>query len=94
MQAGDYVPLTLALRTPTGTENYYVPVLHVGDIVMPFTTDSHLTTNLPLSRAEVIVEAFDFALPPQSAPGTYPVTVRVQQLIEDVDTGIDVSWAN
>ncbi|MCO5193480.1 MAG: DUF2723 domain-containing protein [Anaerolineae bacterium] len=89
VQAGDYVPLTLALRTPTGTENYYVPVLHVGDIVMPFTTDSHLTTNL-YEPGEVIVERFDFALPHNLAPGTYPVTVRVQQLIEDVDTGIDV----
>lgn len=89
VKAGDYVPLTLALRSPAGTDNYYVPELHVGGMVMPFTTDSHLTTDL-YQPDEVIVERFDFALPHNLAPGTYPVTLRVQQLVADVDSGIDV----
>ena len=60
--AGDYVPLTLALRAPTGTADYFVPVIHVGDLSFPFTTDSHLTTP-QWQPGEIIVEQFDFALP-------------------------------
>lgn len=88
--AGAYVPLTLALRSPAGTDNFYVPVLHVGEMTLPFTTDSHLTTNL-YQPGEVIVERFDFALPHALAAGTYPVTVRLQQLVEDMDAGVALS---
>src|SRR5690606_27796818 len=53
--AGAYVPLTLAMRAPAGTTDYFVPVVHVGELAFPFTTDSHLTT--PQWRpGEIIVE--------------------------------------
>ena len=44
VSAGDYIPLTLAMRSPEGTSDYVVPVVTVGDISFPFTTDSHLVT--------------------------------------------------
>jgi hypothetical protein len=80
--AGDYVPLTLAMRTPTGTDDFYVPVLHVGELVFPFTTDSHLTTP-NWQPGEVIVERFDFALPHDLASGNYPVILDVKNLSAD-----------
>jgi hypothetical protein len=74
------VPLTLAMRAPEGTADYYVPVVRVGDVLTyTFTTDSHLIT--PDWRpGEVIVERFDFALPHDLAAGTYPVTVGLKNL--------------
>ncbi|MCB9420938.1 MAG: DUF2723 domain-containing protein [Ardenticatenaceae bacterium] len=80
--AGDYVPLTLAMRTPTGTADYYVPVLHVGQMEFAFTTDSHLTTPNWLP-GEIIVEQFDFALPHNLAGGSYPVTLDLKNLSAD-----------
>lgn len=80
--AGDYIPLTLAMRTPTGTADYYVPVLHVGEIEYTFTTDSHLTTPNWLP-SEVIVERFDFALPHNLAGGSYPVALDLKNLSTD-----------
>ncbi|MEJ2748975.1 MAG: hypothetical protein P8183_13875, partial [Anaerolineae bacterium] len=77
--AGDYVPLTLAMRAPAGTDDYYVPVLHVGQMEFAFTTDSHLTTPNWLP-GEVIVERFDFALPHDLAGGSYPVTLDLKNL--------------
>ncbi len=80
--AGDYNPLTLALRTPTGTADFYVPVLHVGEMEFAFTTDSHLTTPNWLP-GEVIVERFDFALPHDLAGGSYLVTLDLKNLSAD-----------
>jgi hypothetical protein len=86
VSAGDYVPLTLALRAPLPVSDYYVPVLQVGRppqaITYTFTTDSHLTT--PQWQAgEVIVERFDFALPHDLRAGTYPLTLAVKNLSDD-----------
>ncbi|MBP9503198.1 MAG: DUF2723 domain-containing protein [Candidatus Promineofilum sp.] len=83
--AGDYVPLTLAMRAPAGTADYYVPVVHVGDLEFAFTTDSHVVTPdwLP---GEVIVERFDFALPHDLPDGTYPVTVGLKNLSTDTES--------
>ncbi|HRN68735.1 MAG TPA: DUF2723 domain-containing protein [Promineifilum sp.] len=82
--AGGYVPLTLALRAPAGTADYFVPVVHVGDLSFPFTTDSHLTTP-QWQPGEIIVERFDFALPHDLPGGAYPVTVSLKNLSADVE---------
>ena len=82
--AGDYVSLTLALRAPKGTADYFVPVVHVGDLSFPFTTDSHLTTP-EWQPGEVIVERFDFALPHDLPGGVYPVTVGLKNLSADAE---------
>ena len=84
MAAGDYVPLTLALRAPAATADYFVPVVHVGDLSFPFTTDSHLTTP-EWQPGEVIVERFDFALPHDLPGGVYPVTVGLKNLSADAE---------
>lgn len=80
--AGDYVPLTLALRTPTGTADFYVPVVRVGDLTFTFTTDSHVTTP-NWQPGEVIVERFDLALPHNLPGGDYPVRVDLKNLSTD-----------
>lgn len=85
---GDYVPLTLAMRAPEGTADYYVPVVHVGDRRFAFTTDSHLTTPEWLP-GEVIVERFDFALPHDLPAGDYPVRLTLQNLSRGAETGPD-----
>lgn len=83
--AGEYVPLTLAMRAPSGTVDYFVPVLHVGELAFPFTTDSHLTT--PEWRpGEIIVERFDFALPHDLPGGVYPVSVGLKNLSADAES--------
>jgi hypothetical protein len=84
--AGDYVPLTLAMRAPEGTADYDVPVVRIGDVLTyTFTTDSHLVTP-EWRKGEVIVERFDFALPHDLAAGTYPVTVGLKNLSRDEET--------
>ncbi|HQF70371.1 MAG TPA: hypothetical protein PLH39_03725, partial [Promineifilum sp.] len=83
--AGDYVPLTLALRAPAGTADYYAPVVRVGALSFPFTTDSHLISP-QWQPGEVIVERFDFALPHDLPGGVYPVTVALRNLSTD-ETG-------
>jgi hypothetical protein len=85
--AGDYVPLTLALRAPEGVEDFYVPVVQVGDLTFPFTTDSHLTTP-EWQPGEVIVERFDFALPHDLPGGIYPVSVGLKNLSTDTDPAV------
>ena len=87
VEAGEYVPLTLAMRSPIGTADYYVPVLTIGDLSFPFTTDSHLVT--PQWQAgEIIVERFDFALPHDLPPGEYPLTIGLKNLSTDEDIGV------
>lgn len=83
--AGDYIPLTLAMRAPEGTADYYVPVVYVGDLVFAFTTDSHVVSPdwLP---GEVIVERFDFALPHDLVSGIYPVSVGLKNLSTDMES--------
>jgi hypothetical protein len=88
--AGDYVPLTVAMRTPTGTADFYVPVLHVGQMEFAFTTDSHLTTP-NWQPGEVIVERFDFALPHDLASGSYPVTLDLKNLSADEVIDLNLS---
>ncbi len=82
--AGAYVPLTLAMRVPSATENYYVPTLTLGDLTFTFTTDSHLVTP-DWQGGEVIVERFDFALPPDLAAGAYPLSAGFKDLSHDAD---------
>ena len=84
MAAGAYVPLTLAMRVPSATENYYVPVLTLGDLTFTFTTDSHLVTP-DWQGGEVIVERFDFALPPDLPAGDYPLSAGFKNLSHDAD---------
>jgi hypothetical protein len=85
--AGEFVPFTLAMRLPLTTTAYYAPVLQVGEISYPFTTDTHLTTPL-WQAAEVIVERFDFALPHNLPAGNYPARVRLHNLSADADSGL------
>jgi hypothetical protein len=82
VRAGDYVPLTLAMRSPSGTADYFVPVLSVGDLVFSFTTDSHLVSP-QWQPGEIIVERFDFALPHDLPAGEYPLTIRLKNLSKD-----------
>ncbi len=82
---GAYVPLTLAMRAPAGTADYYVPILTVGDLSFPFTTDSHLVTPQWLP-GEIIVERFDFALPHDLAPGDYSLSLSLKNLSSDEKT--------
>ncbi len=84
VHAGDYVPLTLAMRILSETDDYYVPVVTVGDLVFTFTTDSHLVTP-DWQPGEMIVERFDFALPHDLAAGNYPVSVHFKNLSTDED---------
>jgi hypothetical protein len=92
VQAGDYVPLTLAMRLPAGTDDYYVPVLTLGvgdeKLTFEFTTDSHLVT--PQWQAgEVIIERFDFALPADLAGGNYPLSLGFRNLSSNTDLDIE-----
>jgi hypothetical protein len=84
---GAFVPLTLAMRARSGTDDYYVPVVRVGDLSFPFTTDSHLVTPA-WEPGEVIVERFDFALPLDLPGGAYPVTVGLKNLSTDTETAL------
>lgn len=87
---GNYIPLTLAMRAPQGSADYYVPVVHVGDLSFPFTTDSHVISP-EWQPGEVIIERFDFALPPNLAAGRYPVTIGMKNLNSDRETGLALS---
>jgi hypothetical protein len=88
--AGDFVPLTLAMRAPAGTEDYYVPVLHIGDLSYPFTTDSHVTSP-DWQPGEIIVERFDFALPHDLPAGTYPIRASLKNLSTDINSATSLS---
>ena len=87
VSAGDYIPFTLAMRAPQGTDDFYVPLLQVGDLTLPFTTDSHLVTPEWLP-GEVIVERFDIPLPHDLPTGAYPITVRLKNLSTDESSEI------
>ncbi len=87
--AGDYVPLTLAMRVDEATAEYFAPVLQVGPLQFPFTTDSHLITPL-WQPGEIIVERFDFALPHRLPGGEYPLSVRMENLSLGEDSGTTV----
>lgn len=91
--AGEYVPLILAMRTPAGTSDYYVPVVRVGDLSFPFTTDSHLVTP-EWQPGEVIVERFDFALPHDLPGGVYPVSVSLNNLSTDTESATSHALGN
>lgn len=60
----------------------YVPELHVGDLNYTFTTDSHQLTPT-YTPDEIVVEAFDFALPHDLPSGKYPVTLNLKNLSTD-----------
>ena len=87
--AGDFVPLTLAVRAPAGTADYFAPVIRVGQLTFPFTTDSHVTSPQWLP-GEIIVERFDFALPHDLPGGDYPITVALKNLSAD-ETGPEIA---
>ncbi|MFO7661436.1 MAG: DUF2723 domain-containing protein [Chloroflexota bacterium] len=87
---GDYLPLTLAMRAPQGTADYWVPVVRVGELSFPFTTDSHLTTP-DWMPGEVIIERFDFSLPHALSEGEYPVSLGLKNLSQGRETEMDVS---
>jgi len=83
--AGDFVSLTLALRAPAGTADYFVPVVRVGDLEFPFTTDSHVTSP-QWQPGEMIVERFDFALPHDLPGGGYSISVSLKNLSADSES--------
>jgi len=89
--AGEYVPFTLAMSTPNGTDDFYVPVLQIDQgeesITFEFTTDSHLTTP-SWEPGEVIIEQFDFALPHDLPEGYYPVTLSLRNLTTGENTDL------
>jgi hypothetical protein len=91
VSAGDLVSLTLAMRSPEGTDAYYVPVILVGEtadqLVYEFTTDSHLTTPMWLAN-EVIVDRFDFALPLGLPTGDYPLAIGLRNLSTGQDSDV------
>jgi hypothetical protein len=93
VEAGDLVPLTLAMRSGPGTDDYYVPVVYLGQgenqITFEFTTDGHLTTP-SWEPGEVIVERFDLALPQNLPSGEYPLTVDLRNLSENKNAGLDL----
>lgn len=84
--AGNYVPLTLAMRVTEPTEDFVVPIVQVGSVQYEFTTDSHLVSPLWVAN-EVVVERFDLALPHDLPPGDYPVSVRLRNLSRQADIG-------
>jgi len=88
--AGDFVPLTLAFTAPVTPTDYYVPVVHVGDLDFTFTTDSHQLTPT-YTPGEIVVEAFDFALPHNLPTGDYPVTVDLKNLSTDTAVPLHLS---
>ena len=81
-RAGNYVPITLAMTAPITPTDYYVPVIHVGELNFTFTTDSHQLTPTWLP-SEIIVERFDVALPHNLPGGDYPVTLDLKNLSSD-----------
>ena len=88
--AGDFVPLTLAFTAPVTPTDYYVPVVHVGDLNFTFTTDSHQLTPT-YTPGEIVVEAFDFALPHNMPSGDYPITVDLKNLSTDTAVSLHLS---
>ncbi len=90
VRSGDFVSLSIAMRAESGTEDFYAPVLFIGDgedqLTLEFTTDSHLITPL-WEPGEVIVERFDFALPHDLPAGTYPLSLDIQNLTKAEDSG-------
>ena len=88
--AGDFVPLTLAMRAPAVTSDFYVPVLYVGDLRYEFTTDSHLITP-SWWAGEVIIERFDFALPHNLFSGVYPLRLNLKNLSQDEELPLNLS---
>jgi hypothetical protein len=103
VNAGDYVPLTLAMRVPITITDYLVPIIRIGTTSQlasspladsplmehVFTTDSHLTTPNWLA-GEIIVEQFDFPLPHNLPTGDYPVSVGLKNLSTDSVLDLDV----
>ncbi|MDX1615513.1 MAG: DUF2723 domain-containing protein [Candidatus Promineifilaceae bacterium] len=94
LAAGDLVPLTLAMRAPQGTEDFYVPVVTLAggqrQLSLEFTTDGHLITP-QWQPEEVIIERFEFALPHDLEGGTYNVRVGLRNLSAAADTALDLS---
>jgi hypothetical protein len=88
--AGDFVPFTLAMRSPAGTDDFYIPILQVGDLRFEYTTDSHLITP-NWWPGEVIVERFDFALPHDLPAGSYPMKLNVKNLSVNEEIPVNVS---
>ncbi len=90
VSAGQFVPLTLAVRAPTGTDAFYVPVVTVGDLNYTFTTDSHLVSP-QWEPGEIIIERFDLALPHDLPGGSYDVSASFKNLSADTTSGELVS---
>ena len=89
-QAGDLVPLTLALRTPITTTNIIMPIVMLGELRYPFTTDSHTLSPSWLPN-ELIVEPFSFALPFTLPAGRYPLRAQLYDLIANQNVGEEVT---
>jgi len=87
---GDFIPFTLAMRSPGGAADFYTPVIYLRDgadqIELEITTDSHLVTP-NWEPGEVIVERFDFVLPPRFESGPVPISVALRNLSLNGETG-------
>ena len=90
VSAAQYIPLTLAFSAPITPTNYYVPELHVGDLNYTFTTDSHQLTPT-YTPNEIVVEAFNFALPHDLPSGDYPVTLNLKNLSTDTTVPLNLN---
>jgi hypothetical protein len=97
VNAGDFIPLTMAMRTQENTEDFLVPIVYLGEgdnrIRYEFTTDNHLTTPL-WQPGEVIIERFDFALPHDIPTGTYPLFVELRNLSSMEDIGLKLKLSD
>ena len=87
---GDFIPFTLAMRTAEETADFYTPVIYLGDgasqVELEFTTDSHLVTP-NWEPGEVIIERFDFVLPPGFESGPAPINLAMRNLSKNGQTG-------
>lgn len=92
--AQDKLRLTLALQASAETDDVYAPELWLADdLYLPFTTDSHLLTS-QYQPGEIIVEAYDFAVPDTWNFEGGSATVQLRNLTTDSLVGQPVVVRN
>ncbi|HEY4720505.1 MAG TPA: hypothetical protein VII92_01560, partial [Anaerolineae bacterium] len=88
VEAGQSAHLTLAMRATITPTHIIMPYALVGDRRYAWTTDSRLLTPDWLPN-EVIVERYDITLPFNAPSGEYPLKLRLTDLNENRDLGIN-----
>ncbi|MBN1287751.1 MAG: DUF2723 domain-containing protein [Anaerolineae bacterium] len=82
---GDIAPLVVYLRAEGAPpESIIFPYAELGDIAYPYTTDSHWLAPW-WEPGETIGERYDIRLPPDIAPGVYPLRLGLRDLIAGED---------